>query len=195
MDQIDSLASRAATPPEGRLFYVVGASDAGKDQLLSYARGHLGDSRPVVFAHRYVARQEASAENQIGLSAAEFAMRKRHGLFAMSWEGKGRHYGIGTEINYWLAMGLSVVVKGSRAYLGQALKAYPDMTVIWVTAEGDAPATRPSRRAREFRMGRAPHEPFMAPVALGLRIVHIRNSGTLKLAGDKLLSVLAGRAD
>jgi ribose 1,5-bisphosphokinase len=144
-----------------------------------------------MFAHRYITRSAAEGgANQVELSEAEFALRKRLGLFVMDWEMSGHRYGIGTELNYWLAAGLSVVVNGSHAHLEHALKAYPEMTVIWVTEEPEdaapehptAPpiATRPGCRA------------LTSPRTPGCRMVHISGNGSLQLAGEKLVSVLRG---
>ena len=164
---------------EGRLFYVVGASGAGKDRVLEYARAHLGDTHPVMFAHRYVTRRAVPrSEREVALTDAEFALRKRRGLFVMDWEARGRRYGIGNEINYWLAMGLSVVVKGSRGYLAQALRAYPDMIVIWVTQADSAVASAAQ-----------PATSKPGPVH---RIVHISNTQPLGVAGEQLVAMLVG---
>ena len=58
----------------GTLFYVVGASGAGKDSLLAYARAALGGGTPVFFAHRYITRPaEAGGENHVALSKAAMA--------------------------------------------------------------------------------------------------------------------------
>ncbi len=180
--------------PEGTLFYIVGASDANKAGLLRYARAQLKDNHLIVFAHRYVTRSfDTGRDDEIRLSNAEFALRERHGLYAMSWESGGLSYGIGTEINYWLARGLSVVVKGSRAYLGQALRCYPDMTVIWVAADAEAAAR--TRRAREFHpqcVSDAEHLSSSGTRTCGSRVVRIGSSGT-SLAGEKLVSVLTGK--
>ena len=47
-------ASAAPAMAEGRLFYIGRRpSDVGKDQLLSYARAHLQEHHPIMFAHRY----------------------------------------------------------------------------------------------------------------------------------------------
>ena len=80
----------------GRLFYVVGASGAGKDTLIAYARNALPVANAVVFAHRYITRPaHVGGENHIALSDAEFSVRETNGLFAMSWESNGLRYGIG----------------------------------------------------------------------------------------------------
>ncbi|HEV7393167.1 MAG TPA: phosphonate metabolism protein/1,5-bisphosphokinase (PRPP-forming) PhnN, partial [Burkholderiales bacterium] len=72
---------------QGRLFYVVGASGVGKDSLMQYARDTLHDEHAVLFAHRYITRMAgAGGENHVALTVPEFEIRKRHGLFAMSWQ-------------------------------------------------------------------------------------------------------------
>jgi ribose 1,5-bisphosphokinase len=69
-----------------------------------------------VFAHRYVAgRANAGRSDEIELPEAEFLARIRHRLFAMHWESGDVRYGIGMKINYWLAVGLSVVHAGQAA--------------------------------------------------------------------------------
>ena len=102
----------------------------------------------------------AILDSQVGERGPNFReqldgiVRHRAGqrLFAMHWERSGVRYGIGMEINYWLAIGLRVVVEGSRAYLPQALAAYPEMTVLWLgngvdeSAPRIVPEFRPDRR-------------------------------------------------
>lgn len=58
----------------GRIFYVIGASGAGKDSLIAYARRVLNGDEGVLFAHRYITRLlDGNSENFIALSTAEFA--------------------------------------------------------------------------------------------------------------------------
>lgn len=160
---------------------------------MRYARDRLDQRVPVVFSHRYITRPpEPNGENHIALSRAEFQLRKACRLFVMDWESHGCCYGIGTEINYWLAMGLNVVVNGSRGYLGTALELYPDMKVIWISADAGLMAARLARRGRESkaeiaaRLGRAPH----APALPAGNVVRIRNDGPLALAGEELVAAL-----
>ena len=71
------------TPVQGPLVYVMGPSGAGKDSVMGRARALLPADAPVVFAHRYITRPaETGGENHVALSAAEFALRRTHGLFA-----------------------------------------------------------------------------------------------------------------
>jgi ribose 1,5-bisphosphokinase len=114
----------------------------------------------------------------------------------MDWESRGIRYGTGKEIDYLLASGLSVVVKGSRAYLGEALRAYPDMTAIWVAAEPQTAAPRAGRRSRDSGSERGAHSgtgPAIRATGTARRIVHISNNTSLTPADEKLVSVLIGQ--
>lgn len=97
------------------LIYIIGPSGSGKDTFINLGRQHLGREPDVCFAHRYITRPaSAGGENHIALTEEEFLARQSAGLFAMNWYSHGYHYGIGIEINQWLALGLTVVVNGSR---------------------------------------------------------------------------------
>lgn len=175
-----------------RLYYVVGASGAGKDTLIRYAREHLGGQWPVMFAHRYITRSAAvGGENHVALTEDEFRLRQQNGLFAMHWKSHGFCYGIGVEINQWLAAGLSVVINGSRAYLPHALQSYHDLRVVWVDAGPEQVAARLLQRKRESaeqidaRLQRNP-EPSI-PLC---DIVRIDNNGKPEDACERLLVLL-----
>lgn len=178
------------------LFYVVGASGVGKDSLLSYARKNLQSCQGIVFAHRYITRvADAGGENHIELSEQEFAHRQHLGCFAMHWRSHGINYGIGTEIDHWLDIGLSVVVNGSRAYLAEATQNYPHLIPILVTATPERLRQRLSQRGREqgeeleLRLRR--NEQFERALNHP-RLIRISNNGELSQAGQLLLDVLLG---
>jgi len=135
---------------QGRLFYVIGPSGSGKDTLMQYARGKLAAYNKIVFAHRYITRlPELVGENHIHLSEAEFAAKERQGFFAMQWDSHGLRYGIGKEINFWLAQGFNVVINGSREYFTTALEKEPDMRVVLIRTSTDALRERLKKRQRE----------------------------------------------
>ncbi|SCY19310.1 phosphonate metabolism protein/1,5-bisphosphokinase (PRPP-forming) PhnN [Desulfoluna spongiiphila] len=134
----------------GRLVYVTGASGAGKDTLCSEARAVLNGTAPVLFAHRYITRPaDAGGENHVALTREEFYQRRELGLFAMSWESHGNGYGIGAEIDRWLEKGVSVVVNGSRGYLAEAARRYPEMVVIHIEVDREVLKERLLVRNRE----------------------------------------------
>lgn len=132
------------------LIYIIGPSGSGKDTLIGLARQQLGREPDVCFAHRYITRPvSAGGENHIALSEDEFRARQSAGLFAMSWESHGYQYGLGVEINQWLAMGLTVVVNGSRGYLNTAQRKYPQLRPVLIDVAPEVLKDRLSQRGRE----------------------------------------------
>lgn len=179
---------------EGTLFYVVGASGSGKDSLLRYGRERLAGDPGVVFAHRYITRPvELHGENHVALSEAEFDARLKAGLFAMHWDSHGLRYGIGREINLWLARGCNVVMNGSREYLPQARRRYPALHAVMIVVSPEVPAARLRARGRETedeiagRLERARR--FQRPDG---HVDIIDNDGELSQAGERFAQLLAG---
>jgi ribose 1,5-bisphosphokinase len=175
-----------------RLLYVVGASGAGKDSVMAYARARLEPEAPVAFAHRYITRPaDAGGENHVALSPAEFERRREAGCFLLDWESHGHRYGIGVEAALWMAAGLIVVANGSRAYLPEARNRVPDLVPVVITADDEALAARLAGRGRESpeeiraRIGRGRSLWLDDPDA-----VVIDNSGPLAVAGEKLLALI-----
>lgn len=187
--------STARSQAGARLVYIVGASGAGKDTLIHYARNALGRDAATIFAHRYITRPAgANSENHVALTRREFAQRKRKGLFALDWESHGLRYGVGIELDAWLEKGLTVVVNGSRDYIPAARRRYPGIEVVWIVAGRRTLASRLANRARESqsqidaRLER--NSRLAARPARG--VVRIRNEGPVADAGERLLAVLAG---
>lgn len=175
-----------------RLFYVIGASGSGKDSLLRHAREHLSGHLGIVFAHRYITRpHDAGGENHIALSDAEFDARLAGGLFAMHWSSHGLRYGIGKEINLWLAKGCSVVLNGSREYLEKAMLNYHELTPVLVEVPPDILKQRLQARGRETP-GEIEQRLTHAPVFHGINrsITCIRNDADIATAGGKLVELL-----
>ncbi len=93
-----------STAPDGHgLFYVMGPSGSGKDSLLRALRERLKPADPVVIAHRYITRAADANEASVALTAEEFHRRMELGCLALHWHSHGLHYGIGVEIEQWLA--------------------------------------------------------------------------------------------
>lgn len=179
------------------LFYVIGASGVGKDSLLDYARQHLAMDDKVVFAHRYITRDaNAGFENHISLSQQAFQQRLELGCFTMHWESHGFSYGIGVEIKQWLAMGANVVLNGSRAYLEQASRDYPELIPVLITVEPDVLRSRLQKRGRETdaeidqRLQRAQaFDKLQHP-----RLIVINNDDDISVAGNALLRLIRRKA-
>ena len=173
------------------LVLVVGPSGAGKDTLLRFARERLAGAA-VVFAHRYITREEGGSENHVALTEPEFEARSRRGLFALEWRSHALRYGVGVEIDQWMALGCTVVVNGSRAYAGEAFGRYPRMTLVHVEAAQHVLAARLASRARETpdqvaaRLAR--RAPFEVPP--GAAFSRIDNSGRLDEAGEAFIEIV-----
>ncbi|WP_404367409.1 ribose 1,5-bisphosphokinase [Marinobacter sp.] len=133
----------------GRLFYVMGASGAGKDTLLKGCRDRPSPS-PLV-AHRYITREpDGGTESHIQLSEADFEQRVTMGAFAMHWSANGFRYGIGREVDQWLAWGAQVLVNGSRGYLDEARSRYGSTLVpVLINVDPDSLRRRLTLRGRE----------------------------------------------
>jgi ribose 1,5-bisphosphokinase len=135
----------------GRLFYIMGASGAGKDTLLRGCReGSCDAMRPLV-AHRYITRTpDGGTESHVWLSDTEFEQRVTLGAFAMHWSANGFRYGIGREIDQWLARGGQVLVNGSRGYLDEARSQYGDTLIpVLIRVEPARLRQRLVQRGRE----------------------------------------------
>ncbi len=182
--------TKHAAARKGRLAYVMGPSGAGKDTLIAYARAYL-DPATFAFAHRYITRPaDAGGENHVMLSKAEFAARRSADLFALSWTSHGLYYGIGVEIDQWLARGLVVVASGARSAWAQAKARYPDLLGIMIDAPLDVRAQRLATRRREDEAAiraRLAREVALPPEQ-DLRLLD--NSGPVAVAGERLVKLL-----
>lgn len=179
-----------------RLIYVVGPSGSGKDSLLRYARERLADDPGVVFAHRYITRAaDAGGENHVALTPAEFASRQRNRLFELAWQSHGHSYGIGIEINQWLTKGATVVVNGSREYLAEASRRFPELLAVAIDVPTEVLRERLLARGREDpssieqRLER--HRKMQSQCQTGQVIT---NDGPLERAGEALVALLREHA-
>ncbi len=185
------------TMAEGRLFYIIGASGSGKDSLIRYAREHLPHDACTLFAHRYITRAaDAGGENHIALNRAEFHLRLHQGCFSMHWDSHNTLYGIGKEIDHWMAQGLDVVVNGSRAYLDHAMQLYPNIMPVWIHVSMDKLRQRLQQRGRETEAE------IEERIALAKQLDHIahekgleviNNNNQLHEAGAALLALLSSQ--
>ncbi|RUL76074.1 phosphonate metabolism protein/1,5-bisphosphokinase (PRPP-forming) PhnN [Dyella choica] len=174
----------------GHLYYVMGPSGAGKDSVLAWIREH-GIAQGVVCAHRYITRPaHAGGENHVALSEAEFQLREQRGLFALTWQAHGLHYGIGNEVALWLAHGTDVLVNGSRGALTKACSRFPALRPVLITASQQAIASRLAARGRESEQEIAARLARVDayPIPAGSVVIH--NDGSIADAGASLLSAI-----
>ncbi|SBS34201.1 Ribose 1,5-bisphosphate phosphokinase PhnN [Marinomonas spartinae] len=137
-----------------KILYLIGASGSGKDSIISALRQHIdvSQARPnLMVTHRYICRDwHSGSENHIQLSEKEFCQRKQLGLFALDWQANGLRYGIGREIDLWLAQGQTVIVNGSRGYLPTARALYPEQLMpVLITVDEATLRQRLIDRGRE----------------------------------------------
>lgn len=133
----------------GRLIYLMGPSGAGKDSLLQAAALPLAE-RGAHIVRRVITRSaEAVGEDAEAVTPAAFAERESDGAFAMSWRANGLRYGIPRQLDAWLAQGQTVLVNGSRGYLAEARRRYPDLLAVLLKVEPEVLRQRLLARGRE----------------------------------------------
>ena len=186
-------------PEPGQLFYLMGASGAGKDSLIQYARQHLAKLKSIKFAKRYITRPPNTAieGNHYAISPVEFDRLLKNDYFAMHWSRHGFQYGISKEIDIWLKEGKGVIINGSRQYYLKALNDYPGLHAVLIQADlgilrkrllmrrRDSPENieKRMRWAEDFIKFEAQNEPYTI----------INNNALLKIAGEKFLKILQAR--
>lgn len=177
---------------KNRLIYVMGASGSGKDSLMRYAREKLARHPNIVFAHRYITRPaDAGGENHVSLSPDEFASRAAAGLFALHWQSHGHHYGIGIEIDQWLANSATVIVNGSREYLPHVVSRYGDVVPLLIKVSPDVLRERLLRRGRETsdQIEKRLHRHQVLSDSCG-ECLTVNNDGPLHDSGDTLIGII-----
>lgn len=181
---------------KGRLFYLIGPSGSGKDSLLDAARAPLADSGCHIVRRAITRSAEAVGEAAQAVSPAQFAEMERDGAFAMSWHANGLSYGIPLQIDEWLEAGEDVLVNGSRGYLPEARRRYPDLHAILLTVEMDVLRQRLQARGRETaaeieaRLARNARFNASLQEEKGAALSVLDNSGPLEETLRRLLQLL-----
>ena len=169
-----------------RVFAVVGPSGAGKDTLI---RGALVARPDLRLVRRVITRPtEAGGEDFEGVTPQDFAHRQARGDFALTWEAHGLSYGIPKR---QLSGPQDVIFNGSRAALPSAVRVFPGLRVILVTAPDIILAARLAARGRETatdiraRLGRAA---FAMPAGIDFQTVV--NDSSPEVGTARLLAAL-----
>ena len=174
----------------GRLYYVVGPSGAGKDSVLAWIR-QRATAHGVLCAHRYITRPaHAGGENHVALSEEEFRSREQRGLFALSWQAHGLHYGIGSEVLHGLEHGLHVLVNGSRDALPLARERFGNLQAVLITASTECIAQRLASRGRETETDIAARLRRAEAYSVPPDCLVIRNESSVAEAGAMLLQAI-----
>lgn len=177
------------TETPGRLFIVVGPSGAGKDTLIAGAKALHPDLH---WARRVITRAEVSGGEPFeGVSLAEFDRRCDAGEFALHWQAHGLSYGVPRAEIAPRDKGCDVMINGSRGAMAAALQAFPDLTVLRISAPSHILAERLAARGRESkedilaRLARASYE-----LDAGIAVIDIANDASPEVGVARLLSAL-----
>lgn len=176
-----------------RLIYVVGPSGAGKDSLLSWLRQQTPVSAPVHWARRTINRpnsEDPRSEQHEAVDDAVFEGLLASDQFAMHWQANSHRYGIrNSELSLLKNHNYSVFVNGSRAHLPQAALAFPQLTVLHITADLSVLRERLRLRARESdaAIEARLHRTVDLDLPTGCHLVEIENNTSLEVSGRQLL--------
>lgn len=168
------------------IFAIVGPSGAGKDTLI---RGVLNARPDLRLVRRVITRPtDAGGEDFEGVPPEVFARRRAQGDFALTWQAHGLSYGL--PVAEVLGQG-DVLFNGSRAALPEAVRRFPDLHVILVTAPEIVLADRLAARGRETlddiraRLSRAAFE-----MPDGIAFQTVWNDATPEIGAARLLAAL-----
>lgn len=170
-----------------RLIYVVGPSGAGKDSVLHGLRVDWTGLPPAHWARRTITRAaQAGGEAHESVSDAGFQDLQQAQAFAMAWQANGLSYGVRRTELAPLDSGQCVFVNGSRAYLPQVLRQWPQATVVHLTAPSDVLLQRLRARQRESVQAISDRLARGVDLALPDDTIRIVNDGPIGDAVDML---------
>jgi phosphonate metabolism protein PhnN/1,5-bisphosphokinase (PRPP-forming) len=154
----------------------------------------LADDAGFVFPRREITRPaDAGGEDHIAVSAADFALRRDGGGYALWWEAHGLSYGVPVRIDAALATGATVVVNISRTVIDAARRRFPRLRIVHIAAPLPVLAQRIAARGREDpadvakRLARAGDGAPSGP-----DVVEICNDGRLEDAVAAFLAAIRG---
>jgi ribose 1,5-bisphosphokinase len=186
-----------------RLIYIIGPSGAGKDSLLNSLRQEMADmvamtdpatSPPLYFAKRTITRShDQSNEDHEAVDTSSFESLVSSNAFAMHWFANGLHYGIRHQELAPMSEGTWVMVNGSRAYLEEAKRRFPGLTVLYITAPIEVLRARLLSRGRENEQAIEARLSRSQDVALGPQDLSVSNGGSLADSVATLKNLLQQR--
>ncbi|HTD04080.1 phosphonate metabolism protein/1,5-bisphosphokinase (PRPP-forming) PhnN [Undibacterium sp.] len=181
-------------PATGRLFFVVGPSGSGKDDLLGWVRQNLATHRQMFFAERAVTRPARPSGEDESISPEQFWQQAAAGHFAMTWQSDDLCYGIRRGFEAELKAGRTVVVNGSREFVPKLLRAYPDAQVVWIEADHALIRQRMEERLRDNSAALLKRVQRNAQFSRPERpeVIQLDNTGSIGAAGQRLLDILGG---
>ena len=168
------------------LIYVIGPSGAGKDSLLNSLRQDVAEmvgtttAPPLYFAKRTITRShDQSNEDHEAVDTANFESLINREAFAMYWFVNGLHYGIRHQELAPMSESTWVMVNGSRAYLEEAKRRFPGLTVLYITAPIEVLRARLLSRGRENEQAIEARLSRSQDVALKPQDLCLSNGGSL----------------
>ena len=186
---------------------IVGPSGAGKDTIMNAVHEVLKNNPEFLFIRRIITRkagvnsfndhdetsQNIGNEDNIGVSLEKFFELSQKASFSVQWFAHGIHYGLPIGIVDEVHKGKIVIANVSRAELEHAKELFGKVYVIEINAPIGILKERLLGRKREKiadieeRLKRA-NIPIHLPE--GAKYCYIDNSGNVKSAVDKMLSIL-----
>ena len=186
---------------------IVGPSGAGKDTIMNAVHEVLKNNPEFLFVRRIITRkaginsfndhdetsQNIGNEDNIGVSLEKFFELSQKASFSVQWFAHGIHYGLPMGIVDEVHKGKIVIANVSRAELEHAKELFGKVCVIEINAPIEILKERLLGRKREKitdieeRLKRA-NIPIQLPE--GSKYCYIDNSGNVKSAVDKMLSIL-----
>lgn len=186
---------------------IVGPSGAGKDTIMNAVHEVLKNNPEFLFVRRIITRkaginsfndqdetsQNIGNEDNIGVSLEKFFELSQKASFSLQWFAHGIHYGLPMGIVDEVHKGKIVIANVSRAELEHAKELFGKVYVIEINAPIGILKERLLGRKREKitdieeRLKRA-NIPIQLPE--GSKYCYIDNSGNVKSAVDKMLSIL-----
>jgi len=173
----------------GRLIAVVGPSGVGKDSVM---RG-MADARPGLHRMRRVITRppDDPAEDFDAVDEVEFARRMAAGAFVLHWRAHGLSYGVPATLCESLEAGRDVLVNLSRGILCEAVRAFPSMVILRLSAPPSVLAARLHGRGRENAgdiAARLARDGAVMPP--GIPVVDLCNDGPLDHTVARALTAL-----
>lgn len=181
-------------PVQGSLVFVIGASGAGKDSLISAAdRLQSDDQYAINIAPRYVTRAKRDNSEDIEITSRQFSKQYDANIFLFAWQAHGYHYGISRAVLSLLKHKTHVLINGSRAYAEQARVIYPALKIAAIEADSISLHQRLNNRGREDKQ--AINERLVRNArfaqALNCADIVINNNQELESSAQDLIAWLA----